>query len=117
MPHTDETKNFFDYEKFKLMKEGSIFINIGRGTTVVEDDLIRALDEGHLRGAALDVFALEPLSCESKLWGMKNVLMTPHCADLTADFLDLLFGVFKRNYHSFDAGEGLLTVVNKDVGY
>jgi len=52
------------------MKSGATFINIGRGTTVVEDDLIRVLEEGHLRGAALDVFAVEPLSKESKLWSM-----------------------------------------------
>lgn len=99
------------------MKSGSVFINVGRGTTVVEDDLIRALEEGHLKGAALDVFAVEPLDKESKLWTMNNVLMTPHCADLTTDIADLSWGVFKKNMLKFDAGEQLETPVNKTAGY
>lgn len=117
LPFTEETKNYFNYERFKQMKQGSVFINIGRGTTVVEDDLIRVLEEGHLKGAALDVYAVEPLSKESKLWDLKQVLMTPHCADITTDIADLSWAVFEKNLHKVDAGEPVVTPVNKAAGY
>ena len=61
LPLTEETKGYFDYTRFKQMKAGSVFMNVGRGHTVVEDDLIRVLEEGHLKGAALDAFEVEPL--------------------------------------------------------
>eukprot|EP00997_Jenningsia_sp_PLL12_P003690 NODE_1705_length_1088_cov_87.954764_g1390_i0.p1 GENE.NODE_1705_length_1088_cov_87.954764_g1390_i0~~NODE_1705_length_1088_cov_87.954764_g1390_i0.p1 ORF type:complete len:191 (+),score=24.30 NODE_1705_length_1088_cov_87.954764_g1390_i0:490-1062(+) len=117
MPFTQETKNYFNYERFMKFKKGAVFINIGRGTTVVEDDLARVLEEGHLKGAALDVYAVEPLPAESKLYGFKNVLMTPHCADITTDIADLSWGVFKQNFAKVEAGEALATPVNKSAGY
>ena len=70
----------FDYEKFRLMKPGARLINIGRGAVVVLDDLARALREGEIGGAALDVFQVEPLPAEHALWGMPNVIITPHVA-------------------------------------
>jgi phosphoglycerate dehydrogenase-like enzyme len=117
LPFTQETKNYFNYDKFSKMKKDAVFINIGRGTTVVEDDLVRALEEGLIKGAALDVFAVEPLSQESKLWGMKNVLMTPHCADLTHDLPELSWKVFGQNLNCFFEDKPILTPVNKEQGY
>lgn len=66
---------------FSKMKKRSVFMNIGRGTTVNEEDLAKALIEGTIAGAVLDVFKVEPLVKESPLWDCKNVFITPHCAD------------------------------------
>ena len=62
------------------MKKTAIFMNIGRGPTVKEDDLTQSLKDGTIAGAVLDVFAKEPLDSSSELWDMENVLITPHCA-------------------------------------
>ena len=76
------TDNFFNYDNcFKKMKKEGVFMNIGRGTTVDEDDLAHALSQGTIAGAVLDVFKVEPLAKTSKLWYAPNLLMTPHCAD------------------------------------
>jgi phosphoglycerate dehydrogenase-like enzyme len=80
LPRTDETINFFTKSLFEQMKPTAVFINIGRGPTVCEPDLIEALQSGKIAGAVLDVFATEPLPKESPLWDMKNVLITPHSA-------------------------------------
>lgn len=63
------------------MKKSAVFMNIGRGPTVLEQDLVSALQDETISGAVLDVFEVEPLPKESALWKMDNVLMTPHCAD------------------------------------
>jgi phosphoglycerate dehydrogenase-like enzyme len=65
---------------FSKMKKSSVFMNIGRGPTVNEDDLIKALKDGMIGGAVLDVFKKEPLAIENELWELPNVLITPHCA-------------------------------------
>jgi len=79
------------------MKKSAVFMNIGRGNTVVEDDLIRALKEKVIAGAVLDVFYKEPLSESSELWDLPNVLMTPHCADLVLNKSEVSFNVFMDN--------------------
>ena len=63
------------------MKKSAVFMNIGRGTTVDEDDLANALNSGLIRGAVLDVFKVEPLVKTNRLWYAPNLFMTPHCAD------------------------------------
>ncbi len=78
LPLTDETQGLFDGEHFAQCKAGAILVNIARGAVVVEQDLIAALQEGHLGGAVLDVFDTEPLSAESPLWEMEHVIITPH---------------------------------------
>lgn len=81
LPKVADTVDFFNTEStFSKMKPTSVFMNIGRGPTVKEDDLIATLQEGKIAGAVLDVFAKEPLSEDSPLWAMDNVLLTPHCA-------------------------------------
>ncbi len=79
MPLTDRTRYLFDYNTFKQMKKESYIINTARGAIIKEEDLIRALDEHIIAGAALDVFENEPLPTTSKLLRMKNILSTPHC--------------------------------------
>lgn len=104
LPATEQTRDYFDYTRLSQMKRGAVFVNLGRGATVVEKDLVRALEEGHLKGAALDVFAVEPLPRDSKLWGLPQVLITPHYAGLTPDAADRCWAVFKKNLLNFDAG-------------
>lgn len=70
------------------MKPSSVFMNIGRGATVDEQQLVEALKEKQIAGAVLDVTAKEPLEQDSPLWAMPNVLLYPHCADMDADRLE-----------------------------
>lgn len=82
LPKMVSTNDFFNWSNcFDKMKNTAVFMNIGRGTTVDEDDLAHALNSGRIRGAVLDVFKKEPLVKNSKLWYAKNLFMTPHCAD------------------------------------
>ncbi len=78
LPLADETRSLFNAETFAVMKKGAHFVNVGRGELVDESALINALQSQHLAGAALDVFATEPLPEDSPLWDMKNVIITPH---------------------------------------
>ncbi len=78
MPINEENKKMFSKEVFAQIKEGAIFVNIARGTIVDEKALEEALSSGHLGGAVLDVFEEEPLSSESALWELENVIITPH---------------------------------------
>ena len=78
LPLTEETKNLFDNERFSYVKNGAILVNIARGAVVNENDLIENLKNGKLGGAVLDVFEDEPLCADNPLWGMDNVIVTPH---------------------------------------
>lgn len=84
IPSVEGTRGMFNYEMFKKMKPGSYFINSARGDLYIEEDLIRVLEEGHLRGAALDVYQQEPLE-ESRLFDLKQVLLSQHNAGLSED--------------------------------
>ena len=86
LPLSDETEQFFSGDFFRKMKTTSFFINIGRGETVVEEDLIAALNNKTISAAALDVFFKEPLSLDSPLWDVDNVIITPHVAGYTNQF-------------------------------
>lgn len=86
LPLTNETEQFFSENFFKKMKSTSFFINIGRGETVVEKDLIIALNNRTISAAALDVFFKEPLSLDSPLWNVDNAIITPHVAGYTNQY-------------------------------
>ncbi|ETI68494.1 D-2-hydroxyacid dehydrogenase [Neobacillus vireti] len=86
LPHTKETHRLFGAEQFMKMKSTAFFINIGRGEIVVEEDLVTALLEGIIAGAGLDVFEKEPLSAESPLWELENVIITPHTSGSTENY-------------------------------
>ena len=92
-------------------------MNVGRGPVIDEAALIRALESGRIRGAALDVFEVEPLPAESPLYKLQNVLLSPHCADHTSDWLEQAMEFFIVNFKRFAAGEPLLNVVDKKAGY
>jgi phosphoglycerate dehydrogenase-like enzyme len=103
--------------EFAVMKPDAVIINVGRGPTIVESELISALKEGRIRGAALDVFDTEPLPAGHPFYSLDNVLMSPHCADRVAGWLDNAMTVFLENYDHFVAGRPLLNVVDKQAGY
>lgn len=92
LPATNETNGLMDARRFALMRQGALFVNGGRGTTVDQDALLDALQRGHLGGAATDVTDPEPLPPEHPLWQQKNLILTPHIAGLfhVPKTLDLL---------------------------
>lgn len=86
LPLTKETTHIFGAEQFEQMRPSAFFINIGRGEIVNEEALVMALNDGEIAGAGLDVFEKEPLSEDSPLWGMDNVIITPHTAGSTEHY-------------------------------
>jgi phosphoglycerate dehydrogenase-like enzyme len=116
-PLTPQTRHMIGDAAFSAMKKTAVVMNVGRGPVIDEAALIRALETGRIRGAALDVFETEPLPAESPLYKLENVLLSPHCADHTADWLDQAMRFFIENYARYAAGEPLLNVVDKKAGY
>ena len=116
-PHTPQTENMIGARELALMPAGALLINIGRGAVVNEPALIEALRSGHLRGAALDVFADEPLPQESPLWEMSNVLVCPHSASTSDRENARITDLFCENLRHFLAGEPLLNVLNVELMY
>jgi len=118
LPHTDQTHYFFNQDIFTQMKEGTLFINVGRGPTVKTDDLIQALDDGKLAFAGLDVFETEPLPEESNLWDRKDVLITPHITGIAEHFKKRLFAIFEENLKAYLAEEELpINLIDYDQQY
>ena len=111
LPLTPDTQNLFDQQQFAHMKPGAHFINVGRGELVDETALIQALNSQHLAGAALDVFATEPLPEDSPLWSMKNVLITPHSSGATTQSGLRAEEIFVRNFALFVQNEQMHNVV------
>ncbi len=114
VPHTPATEGFFNAGKFKLMKPSAFFINIGRGMTTKLDDLVAALTTGEIAGAALDVYEQEPLPAEHPLWGMPNVLLTPHMAGYGPHLNERRFQIIQDNCRAFANGGTLRNVVDKE---
>ncbi|MGW7516049.1 D-2-hydroxyacid dehydrogenase [Streptomyces sp. NPDC054796] len=116
-PLTEESRGLFDAAAFSRMKPGARFINVGRGQHVVEDDLVEALRAERIAGAALDVFAQEPLADGSPLWDVPGLLVSPHMSGDTLGWRDDLAEQFLDNFDRWEAGEPLLNVVDKGLGY
>jgi phosphoglycerate dehydrogenase-like enzyme len=113
VPHTPATEGFFDGARFRLMKPTSFFINIGRGMTTKLDDLVAALQAGTIAGAALDVYEQEPLPAGHPLWGLPNVLLTPHMAGYGPHLNERRFQIIQDNCRAFTEGRPLRNVVDK----
>ena len=113
VPETPETQGMFAKEQFRRMKSSAFFINIGRGATVVLDDLAEALGEGQLAGAGLDVFQTEPLPSDHPLWSIPGVLITPHVAGRGPYLEERRTALFLENCQRFDQGRPLKNVVDK----
>lgn len=90
VPLTDSTRGMIDADALLCMKRGAFLVNVARGGVVVEDDLAGALESGHLAGAALDVFANEPLEADSRLRKAPNVVLTPHLGASTSEAQELV---------------------------
>ena len=116
-PLTKATTGLFDKKFFAAMKKGTYFINIGRGQSVVTDDLIAALNSGHLGGAALDVTDPEPLPANHPLWVAKNVVITPHISASSDEQMDRFWLVVRENLRRYVNGDRMLNVVDVERGY
>jgi phosphoglycerate dehydrogenase-like enzyme len=117
VPLTEQTRGLIGDAEFAVMKKNAVVINLGRGATIDERAMIRALSENRIRGAALDVFDHEPLPHGHPFYSLENVLLSPHCADHTPDWLDNAMRFFLSQLERFRRGETLLNVVDKTLGY
>jgi phosphoglycerate dehydrogenase-like enzyme len=91
-------------KEFAAMKPSAMYINIGRGQTTDENALVAALQNGIIAGAGLDVFEQEPLPADNPLWGLDNVILSPHHAGATVRYDDRAIDIFIRNLQDFTAG-------------
>ena len=117
VPHTPQTEKLIGGKELALLPRGAYFINTARGAVVDEPALIQALRSGHLGGAALDVFAEEPLPPDSPLWGMPNVLVSPHSASTSDRENARITDLFCDNLGRFLNGQPLRNVLNTDLLY
>ncbi|MCW3476431.1 D-2-hydroxyacid dehydrogenase [Limobrevibacterium gyesilva] len=113
VPHTPATEGFFNRARFRRMKPGAFFINIGRGKTTRLDDLVAALQAGEIAGAGLDVYEEEPLPADHPLWTIPGVLMTPHMAGYGPYLNDRRYRILLDNCRAMIGGGSLRNVVDK----
>ena len=116
-PLTSETQGMLGEGEFGAMKPNAVVINVGRGPVIDEKALVKALSKGSIKGAALDVFDHEPLPPGHAFYQLENVLLSPHCADHTPDWLDQAMLFFIEQVKRFHNGEPLKNVVDKKLGY
>ncbi len=116
-PLTSSTENLISAASFDVIKPGAVLVNIARGQVVDEEAMIRALTDGRLGGAALDVAAVEPLPAQSPLWELDNVLISPHSASTVAAENSLITEIFCQNLRRWLNNEPLLNVYQPDRGY
>jgi len=116
-PLTEETRGLLGEREFQAMKPDAVVINLGRGPVIDEAAMVKALTEGRIKGAGLDVFDTEPLPDGHPFYSLENVLLSPHCADHTADWTHQAMLFFLAQYEKFAAGKTLDNVVEKRQGY
>jgi phosphoglycerate dehydrogenase-like enzyme len=116
LPITPATTGLFNKEFFDAVGKGGFFINVGRGASVVTDDLVAAIESGQLAGAGLDVTEPEPLPADHPLWQMSNVIITPHVAS-AGETREGQAVLLKENLRRYAAGDALLNVVDPKRGY
>ncbi len=117
LPLTPETKGVFDRKIFDAAKRGALFINVGRGGTVVTADLIAALQDGRIGGAGLDVTDPEPLPADHALWRAPNLIITPHVAASTDLGEEPRWLIARENLRRYASGGKLLSEVDVKRGY
>lgn len=116
-PLTDKTRGMINANMLALMKPTALVANMGRGPLVVERDLVAALESKQIAGAVMDVTEIEPLPPTSKLWDMPNVIITPHVAGQSARRIDQMTDFFCENLRRRFAGEPLVNLVDKRLGF
>lgn len=117
LPETDETRGLLDRDALARMKEGAVLVNVARGRLVDEDALLQALRSGRLRGAALDVFATEPLPDDHPFWEAPSLLLTPHSSAVSRRFWRRETDLILDNFRRFLEGRPLANRVDKNAGY
>ncbi|HJQ47814.1 MAG TPA: D-2-hydroxyacid dehydrogenase [Amycolatopsis sp.] len=116
-PLTEQTQDMFGIKAFDAMPAHARFVNVGRGELVVTAELVQALREHRIAGAALDVFDTEPLPSDHPLWTMDDVLVSPHMSGDFAGWRNTLVEVFADNFQRWQTGRPLRNVVDKQLGY
>ncbi len=117
LPLTPDTLKFVDAAAIAAMKPTAYLINIGRGGTIDEAALAQALQERRIAGAALDVFDPEPLPAASPLWGLDNVIVSPHVSGYMPGFNERATELFSLNLYRYLHNEPLLNLVDRSKGY
>jgi phosphoglycerate dehydrogenase-like enzyme len=117
VPLTPETREMIGEAELGAMKPTAYLVNIARGEVCHEAALIRALTNGQIGGAGLDVFMQEPLPQDSPLWTLPNVILTPHIAGLSPNYEQRAADIFCQNLQRYIAGQPLLNLVDKTTGY
>jgi phosphoglycerate dehydrogenase-like enzyme len=117
MPATPDTTGIVGEAELRAMKSEGVIINLGRGNAIAEKALIQALTEKWIRGAALDVFEVEPLPDGHIFYQLDNILVSAHTADHTKTWLEDSMRIFLENFRRYRSGEPLLNLVDKEVGY
>ncbi|RPA62412.1 glyoxylate reductase [Aerococcus agrisoli] len=118
LPATDATNNIFSLDFFSRQTAQPIFINVGRGNAVVDEDLIAALDQEFLSYAALDVFDVEPLASDHPFWQHEKIDVTPHMTGQVEHFADETYKIFHANITDYLAKNELpVNLVSKEKGY
>ena len=107
-PLTDATRGVIDAQALRLLPPGASVVNVARGPCVVEADLVAALRDGRLAGAALDITDPEPLAADSPLWAMPNVLITPHTAGETRKYEANVIEILRENLDRLWRGDAAL---------
>ncbi len=116
-PLTVETRGMLGAAQLARMKSSAVLINLGRGPVVVETALIETLRQQKIRGAVLDVFDQEPLPAGHPFYALDNVLLSPHCADHTANWMEEAMQLFLENLELYRAGKPLKNLTDKKSGY
>jgi phosphoglycerate dehydrogenase-like enzyme len=117
VPLTPKTRGMFNETAFNAMKPTAFLVNLARGDVCDEADLVRALSEKQIAGAALDVFHTEPLPSNHPLWYLDNVFISPHTAGLTPHYSNRAAILFEENLRRYLSGDPLYNVVDKERGY
>ena len=116
-PLTNHTRDMIDARRLALLPKGALVINVARGPLVVTDDLVAALESGHLGGAGVDVTEPEPLPPGHRLWDIPNVIITPHVGGQAATRADDMTNFFCANLRRYLSGEHLINLVDKRLGF
>ncbi len=121
LPNTRETAGLLTTERLHALKKGAVLVNVGRGSLLNTADLVKALQDGHLGGAVLDVFETEPLPADCPLWDMENVLITPHIAGPSfggnPEVENTIWNICMGNLERYLAGETIQNAVDLSEGY
>lgn len=118
LPSTHETHRFFRKVHFRAMKKEAIFLNMGRGDTVCEKELLEALRDHEISHAVLDVFEQEPLPENHPFWEMENVTVTPHLSGVSPEYQPRAIDIFEQNLNAYMKGKNhLINLLDPDRGY